>query len=89
MTLPEFLSWRAFYDLYPFDDFNRFHRPAALVANSMNGRSIPEALAWLQAEPQAAPAPGERTYTAVESSLMRAFGRVVVQKKPAAKAKKG
>lgn len=35
MTQREFESWWQFYQLRPFDDLHRFHRPAALVAHSL------------------------------------------------------
>lgn len=34
MPHAELVSWREFFVLYPFDDFHRFHRPAALAAAS-------------------------------------------------------
>lgn len=84
MTVPEFLAWWEFFNLYPFDDFARFHRPAALVANSLNGRDITQSLAWLQQEPERPAARGARSYSDVEQSLIRAFatagGGVVVKK---------
>lgn len=52
MTQVEFEGWREFYRLYPFDDFHRFHRPAALVASSMGG-DLKKKLDWLQPEPSA------------------------------------
>ncbi len=48
MTQPEFLEWVEFYRLYPFDDFHRFHRPAALVAQSLGGGDMQIRLDWLQ-----------------------------------------
>lgn len=38
MSPPEFGAWRAFYELFPFDDLHRFHRPAALVAAAWGGK---------------------------------------------------
>lgn len=37
MTRREFESWKRFYNLRPFDDVHRYHRPAAVVAHSMGG----------------------------------------------------
>jgi len=48
MTQREFADWMTFYRAYPFDDFHRHHRPAALVAQSMAGGSLQEKLDWLQ-----------------------------------------
>jgi hypothetical protein len=52
MTRAEFLSWVDFYELHPFDDFHRFHRPAALVSVSLGGGNASEKLEWLQPTPQ-------------------------------------
>jgi hypothetical protein len=32
MTQKEFAQWKAFHDLYPFDDLHRIHRPAAVMS---------------------------------------------------------
>ena len=48
MPQAEFVAWLDFYRLYPFDDFHRFHRPAALIAQSLGGGQIQERLDWLQ-----------------------------------------
>ena len=48
MPQPEFLAWVEFYKLYPFDDFHRFHRPAALVSAALGGGEIQPRLDWLQ-----------------------------------------
>ena len=37
MTHREFESWKRFYNLRPFDDLHRYHRPAAVIAHSMGG----------------------------------------------------
>ena len=74
MTLPEFLAWREFFRLYPFDDLHRYHRPAALVAGLLTGGNDPlnmrvtSHLDWLQDEP---PPIG---YSEVDMSIFRAFG---------------
>jgi hypothetical protein len=67
MTRLEFEEWREYYRLYPFDDFHRFHRPAALVANSMSGGSMKDKLEWLQPDPAYAGLPEAdiRTYQAL------------------------
>lgn len=48
MTQSEYLAWLDFYRLHPFDDFYRYHRPAALIAQSMSGGEIEQKLNWLQ-----------------------------------------
>jgi len=48
MTYAEFCEWVAFYVEHPFDDVHRYHRPAALIAQSMAGGQMDEKLAWLK-----------------------------------------
>lgn len=50
MSLPEFAAWQEFYMRYPFDDYHRFHRPAAMVAVALGGGSLMDRLDWLQPE---------------------------------------
>lgn len=52
MTQAEFLTWIEFYKLYPFDDFHRFYRPAALISRSMAGGEIQPLLDWMQPDPR-------------------------------------
>jgi len=54
MTPDEFEFWIAFYRAHPFDDYHRFHRPAALVAySSRSGPSgIDSLLEWLAPQPK-------------------------------------
>lgn len=47
MTQVEFERWFDFYQMHPFDDLHRFHRPAALIARSMAGSDIDQMLEWL------------------------------------------
>jgi hypothetical protein len=54
MPRPEFLSWQTFYQLFPFDDLHRYHRPAALIAGSLGGGDLNARLNWLQPDPVAA-----------------------------------
>ena len=68
MPQPEFLAWIEFYKLYPFDDFHRFHRPAALVSASLGGGDIQQRLDWLQPDPATA------ELSDVDISLLKAFG---------------
>lgn len=50
----EFDRWIEFYKMQPFDDYHRFHRPAALIATP-TGENYDERLAarleWLQHRP--------------------------------------
>ena len=50
MTQREFHDWCDFYRLFPFDDYHRHHRPAALVSVSMGGGDVSERLEWLSPE---------------------------------------
>jgi hypothetical protein len=68
MTDVEFQGWVEFYKLYPFDDFHRFHRPAALVAQSLGGGEIQARLEWLQ------PDRTTEGMTDADVATMRAFG---------------
>lgn len=52
MTQPEFIAWVEYFRLYPFDDLHRFHRPAALVAQSLGGGEIHTRLDWLHPDPR-------------------------------------
>lgn len=51
MTQAEFEGWRAYFRQHPFDDFHRFHRPAAMVARALGGPATTETLRWLAPEP--------------------------------------
>lgn len=49
MTEDEFEAWIEYYRRWPFDDFNRYHRPAALVAQTAGGlKDTDSLLQWLQ-----------------------------------------
>lgn len=50
MTGSEFDDWQEFYNRHPFDDRERFHRPAALVAHAMGGAKMEDLLKWLSHE---------------------------------------
>lgn len=47
MSAAEFSRWAAFYRDQPFDDLSRYHRPAALVAQSMRGGDINDLIDYL------------------------------------------
>lgn len=66
MTQDEFMSWRSFFNQYPFDDFHRYHRPSGLIATSMSGADIDKLLAWLSPSLVKLPSADELT--------MKAFG---------------
>lgn len=68
LTPDEFADWVEFYKLYPFDDFHRFHRPAALVAQSMRGGDVKPLLQWL------APEPIPEGLSAADMNTLKAFG---------------
>lgn len=71
MSRKEFLAWVRFYELHPFDDFHRYHRPAALVAQSLGGGSTQEKLEWLQPTPTE---PGDEQLSQADMNTLRAFG---------------
>ena len=47
MSQAEFERWFSFYQMHPFDDLHRYHRPAALIAKSMSGGDMEQMLEWL------------------------------------------
>lgn len=67
MTADEFMSWAEFFTLYPFDDFHRYHRPAALVSMGMAGGDVAAKLEWLQ------PDPDTSGLSDVDKSILKAF----------------
>jgi hypothetical protein len=72
MSPVEFQAWIAFYRLWPFDDFHRFHRPAALIASTMGNGEVQPRLDWLQPPPATtAAAPG---LSEADRNTMKAFG---------------
>lgn len=74
MTHAEFEGWKEFYVRYPFDDYHRFHRPAALVAHSallaqsLGGVEIQPMLDWLQ------PDRASESMSDADMNTMRALG---------------
>ncbi|AVF41559.1 hypothetical protein AL486_19080 [Pandoraea apista] len=77
MSDQEFQRWAEFYRAWPFDDYHRFHRPAALIAGAMSSGEDPEdtmrkRLEWLQ------PSDSEKPkHTQADIDLFRAAGRRV------------
>lgn len=76
MSRQEFLAWREYYHLFPFDDLHRYHRPAALIAQAASGGGdagmLQQRLAWLQPEPETNLDAG--TYTQADLATFAAFG---------------
>ena len=68
MPQAEFLGWIEFYKANPFDDFHRFHRPAALIARSVAGGEIQPLLDWLQPDPR------NTGMDTADMNTLRAFG---------------
>ncbi|PZQ09941.1 hypothetical protein [Pseudoxanthomonas winnipegensis] len=71
MTEEEFSDWLDFYALYPFDDFHRYYRPAAVVAGAMSGdaKVFDHRLEFMQ------PDPSLREMNTVDRSLIDVFTR--------------
>lgn len=69
MTEEEFREWLEFFNLYPFDDFHRLHRPAALVSVSLSGgnEAWQDRINFLQPEPKLA------GMSDVDKSILKAF----------------
>lgn len=68
MTSMEFNSWIEFYKLFPFDDYHRYYRPAALISCSMAAGEIKGKLDWLQPEPV------NEDYSQADMNTFKAFG---------------
>lgn len=56
-----------FFKQQPFDDFHRYHRPAALIAASMNGTEMDKLLDFLQPKVRI-------QYTDLEMQIFETFG---------------
>ena len=71
MTEDEFQDWLDFFQMYPFDDRHRHHRPAALVSASMagGGEAFADRLEILQPDPKLA------GLSEVDRSLIKAFDK--------------
>ena len=72
MTEDEFRSWKAYYRLWPFDDYHRFHRPAGLISASMSG-DLEDRLDWLAGDRGKGDDPGSGL-SDVDRSVMAALG---------------
>jgi hypothetical protein len=69
MTQKEFGAWVEYYSLYPFDDYHRRYRPAALIARSMSGAEMGDLLEWLQPIKQV-----DTKYSEADMATFKAFG---------------
>lgn len=70
MSQSEFERWAQFYEMAPFDDLHRFHRPAALLAVKMAGGEIADMLEWLQDEKSF----GDGELSTADLKTLAAFG---------------
>lgn len=68
MAQPEFLTWIEYFKLFPFDDYHRYFRPAALVAHSMRGGEIQPLLDFLEPDRSSA------DISEADMNTLRAFG---------------
>lgn len=68
MSQREFRDWITFYRAHPFDDFHRYHRPAALISKSMSGGDIQELLDWLH------PPEWQEDFSDADVKTLRALG---------------
>lgn len=57
MTPSEFENWLEFYNREPFDDRERFQRPAALVAHAFGRHEMTDLLKWLRHDLPVEPPP--------------------------------
>ena len=71
MSQAEFERWFDFYQMHPFDDLHRFHRPAALIARSMNGADIEGMLEWLHPQYNTQ---NDRDYSDADLNTFKALG---------------
>ena len=68
ITYPEFQDWVEYYKDFPFDDFHRYYRPAALNALGKTKMGMQETLDWLQ-KPQVPDGMNE-----ADLNVLKAFG---------------
>ena len=68
MTRSEFVAWIQFYQRWPFDDFHRFHRPAALIASSMGGEEMQKLIDFLS------PPVHVRKFCELDEQILSRFG---------------
>lgn len=71
MAPSEFKAWVEFWKVSPFDDYHRFHRPAALIAYRLGG-DMEESLQWLKHD--LAESEAEAGFSAADLNTFKAFG---------------
>ncbi len=67
MPETDLAGFRSFFELYPFDDLHRFHRPAAVVATAFGGK-YENTLAFL------APSPHDPALSDADNDVIKALG---------------
>lgn len=67
MSEMEFRRWAQYYRQHPYDDMHRYHRPAAWVAASHNGK-LEAALEWM------APELPSELFSSADLRTMKVFG---------------
>ena len=72
MSQVEFERWFDFYQMHPFDDLHRYHRPAALISRSMSGADIGELIEWLQ--PREMSEAAENGFSEADLNTFKALG---------------
>lgn len=74
MSRQEFMAWREYHRLFPFDDLHRYHRPAAMISHAAAGggdaQVLRQRLSWLQPDPSE----GDGAYTEADLATFAAFG---------------
>lgn len=71
MSEDEFDAWAEYYRRWPFDDYHRFHRPAALVAQIAGGMKDTDGLLqWLQPDDT----PQKRPRSQADEAIWRGAG---------------
>lgn len=67
MPRKDYEAFRQFYQLFPFDDHHRFHKPAAVIAASM-GMKMEDSMRVLD------PPPNESGWSQAELNSFRSGG---------------
>lgn len=72
MTRKEFNEWIEFYNREPFDDRERYHRPAALIAHFAGGANVTDVQKWLAHDLPPAPADNDAEEETLEPGQLSA-----------------